>query len=46
MILVKDKVKRELTDKEIIKMFIEAGWKEEVKVEAPKELPKAKKEDK
>ena len=30
MILVKDNVKRKLTDPETIKMFQAAGWKEEV----------------
>lgn len=38
MILIKDNVKRELTDAETIKMFLEAGWVEH-KVVKPVEKP-------
>ena len=46
MILVKDNVKRKLTDAETIKMFLAAGWKEQVakppveKTEKNEEKPK------
>lgn len=36
MILIKDNVKRELTDNEVIKMFLEAGWVEFKKPEVVK----------
>ena len=39
MILIKDNVKRTLNDKETIKIFLDAGWKEFIP-----EQPKPKKE--
>lgn len=39
MILIKENVKRTLTDKETIKIFLDAGWKEFIP-----EQPKTKKE--
>lgn len=41
MILIKDNVKRELTDKETIKIFLENGWKE-VEEQSTKSQPKSK----
>lgn len=47
MILIKDNVKRELTDDEIIKMFLDAGWKEYKKPEVVKpEIKETKTEPK
>ena len=41
MILIKDDVKRTLTDKETIKIFLDAGWKEFIP-EQPKQTKKEK----
>ena len=47
MILIKDNVKRELTDDEVIKMFLEAGWVEFKKPEVVKpEIKETKAEPK
>lgn len=47
MILIKDNVKRELTDNEVIKMFLEAGWVEFKKPEVVKpEIKETKTEPK
>ena len=47
MILIKDNVKRELTDDEVIKMFLEAGWVEFKKPEVVKpEIKETKTEPK
>ena len=47
MILIKDNVKRKLTDENIIKMFLEAGWVEYKKPEVLKpEIKETKTEPK
>lgn len=47
MILIKDNVKRELTDNEVIKMFLDAGWVEYKKPEVVKpEIKETKTEPK
>ena len=47
MILIKDNVKRELTDNEVIKMFLDAGWVEYKKPEVLKpEIKETKTEPK
>lgn len=45
MILIKDNVKRELTDAETIKMFLEAGWVEHKVVKPVEKIEKPKKDE-